>query len=1556
MPQFRNGLAHAALILFFCFGAHGQTTDNQLNTLGPVGVQPNSGTTGTTEQISLATGALNVMIPLLSLPQRGGWSLSLGYVHNSNLNHPVQNVSVYAGTTNLNGMVQPVEHTLHFTYIESWDSFSNLLEPTLPRLQASIEYNGAYRDIGDSLDVEGYHETFCRTNWIFTDWYGSAHTFKVNSSCSDKQGAYTAGAQSYAYADSLDGSFYLLDTSNPNEAVVSSMDGTQYHFPFSGSWDPYNNVPSGGVASATVNLVNDLDTREMTMVDPNGNKITVVDRADQKYIPITAWTLTDTLGRVVNIGQDGMTYLDANSTSAADLRTISLTSSPAAPLSQPMTYGSTGCINSDSNYTDVTYQIISAPAQTSAATTLLTLTLPPSDSSGNTRAYKLLFDPAKHLIRADYPTGGYSKYDFTDYEVPANNGPLECLVDMFQVTAKHVCSSASGSGSCGSGEETTTYTPGTLSNPGSYGTAPYNITAVETDPYNTKTTHTFRAPYYNPLETDVSVTAGTGRVLKTVHTEYTDSGSRTQLTFPKAVTITLGDSPDQSSYRTTTSYTNSYTSVTGETYKLSTPTEQDSYDFTGALIAKTTTSWQPASAFSVPHMLDRVDATIATDLAVTANASPNTSIVTTTHSYDSSGNLTLQQKTGNDGSFSSTKYGTYINGYPSSTTDALGNKTLFYYTDAFAAGPCAPSSNLGAYRTSVQAPDGSTTAYTYNACTGSVATMTDPNKNVTTYWYDALGRQTSATMPSGFARGTQYSDGVPNTVTTTTTATPDPALTSVATLDGLGRITSLTSGGVFTSTAYDSIGRVHSTSNPNTTTNTFDALNRLTSVAYADGTSSGVQYFGEYSIATDANGNIKVQQSNSQGSLTEVCEVAPAFPISGEQPSVCPSWPGQTSSAAYSGYLTTYVYDGRGNLNRVNARNQLRSFKYDSFSRLVTASNPESGSTCYGQLSSSSCAGGYDANGNLLYKTDAAGVLTSYHYDSLNRLTSKKYTDGTPSACFSYSPGATSTVTNGNGRLASSWTQVGACASGPTPGSILTQKNIVAYDVMGRVQSQTVCTPNSCTDAHPQIIAYDLAGQLSTYTDGLGAIVFTQTFDGNGRLASLQSSLVDATHPGNLFSAPSYDAAGLLENWTIGDVLGMTASYDTRSRISSFTVTAKGTSGVGTNSSTAANVTVTPKPLPAGEMGVFTAICDSTCGTGAGTVHMYLDGTYQGGGYYNPGQTLQGRFGPLSDLTTHTLEIDYQADGTHVAQKAIATFQVIANNLPPLVLNTDSHITLTPDPVPASESADVLVQLPCGTSCGEGIMTIDDQYVGVLIFDDTGQAGASLPSTLTPGQTHTLKVIYTGDAAYNATTLSRSVVVQSAPLPALQISTPVFSPTATPTDEYGTVYLSLNCGTYCRGGHFLIDGNYGGGYVPDSNGNATIGFNPGLVEGTHHLTVEYYGDQQYGPASPSFPFTVVAEANPPANVSITPNQPTGASGQNAVMNISVTSASGAGSCGGKGYFRVNGGYAGSFFPDGNGNAVMTTPVLTSSSYQITADYLGTTVCAPYSQSITYLVQ
>jgi len=51
----------------------------------------------------------------------------------------------------------------------------------------------------------------------------------------------------------------------------------------------------------------------------------------------------------------------------------------------------------------------------------------------------------------------------------------------------------------------------------------------------------------------------------------------------------------------------------------------------------------------------------------------------------------------------------------------------------------------------------------------------------------------------------------------------------------------------------------------------------------------------------------------------------------------------------------------------------------------------------------------------------------------------------------------------------------------------------------------------------PMNYTYDLAGNLATYTDGVGE-TYTQTFDAVSRATQLNSSWVDSQHPATMLS------------------------------------------------------------------------------------------------------------------------------------------------------------------------------------------------------------------------------------------------------------------------------------------------------------------------------------------------------------------------------------------------------------------------------------------------------
>jgi RHS repeat-associated protein len=331
-------------------------------------------------------------------------------------------------------------------------------------------------------------------------------------------------------------------------------------------------------------------------------------------------------------------------------------------------------------------------------------------------------------------------------------------------------------------------------------------------------------------------------------------------------------------------------------------------------------------------------------------------------------------------------------------------------------------------------------------------------------------------------------------------------------MDGMGHTvrTELVSdpeGKDFTDTTYDGLGRVYSVSNPyrstsdgtyGLTTYSYDALNRVTSVVEQEGSKVSTSYTGNCTTVTDEAGHARESCVDGLGRMTKVLE--------------------DPGSSPHLNYETDYTYDALNNLTNVNqkgsdsAKARVRTFAYDSFSRLTSATNPESGTITYK----------YDNNGNVTTKiapapnqTGTATVTTTYGYDALNRLTSKSYSDGTtPSYSYNYDvvPTWMTDLTNIIGRLSFSGSQYGGTTAG------LAVSSTYSYDAMGRVLRKWQQTPSTSPGGKYIYSTYDLAGNRTSTTSPANHTI-SYGYDGASRLTSVASNLVDAQHPATLWSA-----------------------------------------------------------------------------------------------------------------------------------------------------------------------------------------------------------------------------------------------------------------------------------------------------------------------------------------------------------------------------------------------------------------------------------------------------
>lgn len=948
------------------------------------------------------------------------------------------------------------------------------------------------------------------------------------------------------------------------------------------------------------------------------------------------------------------------------------------------------------------------------------------------------------------------------------------------------------------------------------------------------------------------------------------------------------------------------------------------------------------------------------------------------------GNLTTESHcavidAGTCSSWLQTLYTYDLAGQLLSKTDPKGGVISYEYVDHYGSdGPAGPTN---AYLTKVTSPLVNLPIvdnYTYDYFSGKTTSHVDPNNQTTIYSYrdasrneDPLGRllQVQDAVGSAAERWTTYDYSVLNKVTIKAdqVSKGDGMLQSSTTWDGFHRpVQQTTPGGVLTDTSYDAFGRVASISNPHFTessatdgavTFAYDALGRKTLQCQPDnqsgsGCSPGASYL-QWSYAgntvtfKDEGGSRWQRMSDALGRLTQTTEL------------------GTASSPAT--LQTMYDYDTLGNLKSVDQHgtgaelHRLRSFSYDPLSRLLTATNPETGTICYGTWLNGNCSSGYDPNGNLHVKTDARGMTTSFNYDALSRLTGKQYFDGTPSSCYRYdvSSGGIGT-TNPVGKITAEWTQSGSCPTsiGDIPSAAISWKKVATYDPKGRVTAELQCPFAPCPAPTPIQYSYNLAGSLTSATNGLPTldphgIGFSYDYDTANRLKSAVSSWDDATHPRTLFKADAdvgnspYGPFGLMAaqlaipSSSQIPALLQTRAYDNRGRIVTMSTLGAGTAA----QPSAVSLSMTPLLVSQGVSPRWVSNCDSRCGTGGGDI--LVDGGRQGGFTYVPGGGAGGVLPPYGE-GPHTLQIVYLGDSSHPAQSSrLLAFSVIPNQLP----TPNFTVTVNPKPVPLGQSADIQVAGPCGTQCSGADIFIDGSYAGGLVFDDTGTAGNGTPSTLSVAH-HTLTIHYFGDAIYSDTDVNTpgfDVVDRALPNPQISVD---IEPKPILADEFGVATLTFPCGSSCRGGHYFVDGNYAGGFVPDSTGTAVVGIARDLFVGQHQFTVDYPGDASYAPVTPSLNFEVTEDHLPVPVVTAVPlPSPIPANQQNP-LDITVTAS--VPNCGGTGHLFVDGAYSGFFFPDANGDAPTSTIPMSAGTHNLLVDYYGSAICKP--KQITIPIQ
>jgi len=486
------------------------------------------------------------------------------------------------------------------------------------------------------------------------------------------------------------------------------------------------------------------------------------------------------------------------------------------------------------------------------------------------------------------------------------------------------------------------------------------------------------------------------------------------------------------------------------------------------------------------------------------------------------------------------------------TIDPQSHTTTFEYTQC----------NTGLISATNFAISGQREEKTWNCNVGAVSQIKDVNLGLTNFQYsDPLNRITQVSRPDTSYINFSYDD-VNITATATQEINNGAASTLVAQhqFDGVGRLTESRlfgdpCGSIKTDTIYDPNGRIYQTSNPycsssestyGMTTQQYDGLDRNTKVIPPDGSQTSNNATTNYSAncltvtdeaekkrmsCTDALGRVtKVFEPNSSGSL--VNETDYQYDVLNNV--ICVAQKG-TDTTAFT------------NCAASPATWRPRSFVYDSFSELISSTNPEAGSITYS----------YDGDGEILTKTEpapnqpgSATVTITYTYDALHRLKSKTYSNGDPSVTYTYDEsaclGAASCANIGH---RTSMTD----AAGSEHWS---------YDAMGRVLEDQRTT-NAITKTTSY--AYYLDGSVSSITYPSGKVI-SYSYDAVTR----PISVADTTSGIAYASAATYSPAGGLARLQNGANLVSTFYYN--SRLQPCRISVKSSGNAPTQCSDSANI------------------------------------------------------------------------------------------------------------------------------------------------------------------------------------------------------------------------------------------------------------------------------------------------------------------------------------------------------------------------------------------------
>ncbi|MBU2569647.1 MAG: hypothetical protein KJ725_06325 [Gammaproteobacteria bacterium] len=384
-------------------------------------------------------------------------------------------------------------------------------------------------------------------------------------------------------------------------------------------------------------------------------------------------------------------------------------------------------------------------------------------------------------------------------------------------------------------------------------------------------------------------------------------------------------------------------------------------------------------------------------------------------------------------------------------------------------------------------------SFTYEPLFNRVASSTDALGRVTSMVYDANGNLLRIDQPqvSGQTPQTLFtynSHGQPLTITdpegritaNSYDAVTGNLLSSAIDATGLNLITQL---------GYDSVGNITSRTDAEgrMTQLTYDAMRRVIQTTAPAPLSHITQT--DY----DANGQVLEVRQETGDPLVPWQTTRYAYTFSGKQASVTDP----------QGNISSFQYDAIDRLwKTTDAEGRISERQYDALGRVIRVVD------ALGNIGEEYS---YSVNGRTLSVLDAETNLTSYVYDTFDRLTRTTYDDG------SYEELTLDAVGN-------------TVQKRTRAGQLITY----SYDALNRVSDKTLPGPITTT------YAYDLSGRLLDITDANGTLHID--YDSAGRQ-------IQVTNPDLKTVQYAYDGTGNRTQLTYPDGYTLNYAYDALSRL-----------------------------------------------------------------------------------------------------------------------------------------------------------------------------------------------------------------------------------------------------------------------------------------------------------------------------------------------------------------------------------------------------------------------